>query len=195
MRLSLLTLCSLQLPAPPSLCLVVSLHHGVPESTPWLWPPRISPSFLLRGAESPDPRCWLSVTGSLSPAGLWGQGPRAPVRPRQPPGHPAPEPSDSLGPPRGGRGLLPGDQCFAAANWVSGPPRGGGLGTRAGRGSGPGRGAGRPGGGERRGGRGGWLEGKGLGEKTRVGNEVGIYGQFPAGKRGLGTDTRDKKEN
>lgn len=28
------------------------------------------------------------------------------------------------GQPWGGRGLLPGDQCFAAANWVSGPPRG-----------------------------------------------------------------------
>ena len=36
---------------------------------------------------------------------------------------------------------MPRDQCFAAANWVSRPPREGGLGTRAGRGSGPAKGA------------------------------------------------------
>lgn len=33
------------------------------------------------------------------------------------------------------------------------------------------------------------------GEKTRVDNEVGISGQFRDSKRGLGTDTRDKKED
>lgn len=164
-----------------------------PRPPPWLRPPRISPSFLL-GA---PPNLQVLVAGCVSPgllrpAGLWGRGPRAPVLAPPPCRHPALARQGSLGPPRGGRGLLPGDQCFAAANWVSGPPRGGGLGTRAGRGSRPGRGAGRPGLGagsgrcRERGGWGGCDWGWG-------GDEVGISGQFREYKRGLGTEIRDKK--
>lgn len=80
------------------------------------------------------------------------------------------------GQPWGGRGLLPGDQCFAAANWVSGPPRGGSLGTRAGRGSGLGRGAGGRGSGAERARQ---MSGVRRESETRFeGNEVGILGQF-----------------
>lgn len=101
-----------------------------------------SPGFCALGASGGEGRC------PVSPPRL-----RAQSRPRRG--------WARSGPPWGGRGLLPGDQCFAAANWVSRPPREGGLGTGDGPGSGPAKGAGGRGPGA--GGPGGCLEPGGYG--------------------------------
>lgn len=89
---------------------------------------------------------------------------------------------------RGGRGLLPGDQCFASANWVFGPqPERGGLGTGAGRGSGRRRGSGWP----------GPDAGRGLGPQLPAGGQdtrSAYWGSFgeTRGTGGLGLGTRKR---
>lgn len=107
-------------PVPGSLGLVVSLNHCVPDSSLWLQPTRLPPSLWLPGVPaSPLPRCSLGISGSPAPRWPPGQGSASP--------EPAPlraarTASRGRSPAaRGGRGLLPGDQCFAAANWVFGP--------------------------------------------------------------------------
>lgn len=111
---------------PCSLGLVVSPNHCVPDSSQVASAYRNVFEFLAPGGPCFSTSLLLSLR-------LWVSGSRGSPAPRWPPGQGSAfrEPallrgactaSPGLSPgARGGRGLLPGDQCFAAANWVFGP--------------------------------------------------------------------------